>query len=203
MREHEKVLKASKPLQSFIGKVRDILASEREQAHKVGGVKNRLEELLEQPSWLPEPCRQMDPQGYARHLMFRDGEQGFCIVAMVWGPGQGTQIHDHSGVWCVEGVYEGTIEVTRYDLRDDEGSDVRFEQGGVIRAGVGACGALIPPVEYHCIANRTERTAISLHIYGRDLDLCHVFRPLGNDLYRKETKRLSYHSVLSLSLPPS
>ncbi len=26
---------------------------------------------------------------------------------MTWGPGQGTPLHDHAGIWCVEGVVEG------------------------------------------------------------------------------------------------
>ena len=38
---------------------------------------------------------------------------------MTWGPGQGTPLHDHAGMWCVEGVLEGRIEVARYDLLDE------------------------------------------------------------------------------------
>ena len=41
---------------------------------------------------------------------------------MTWGPGQRTALHDHAGIWCVEGVMEGEMEVIRYELLE-EGAD--------------------------------------------------------------------------------
>ena len=41
---------------------------------------------------------------------------------MTWGPGQGTPVHDHGGLWCVEGVVEGQIAVTRYDVQPQPAS---------------------------------------------------------------------------------
>ena len=124
----------------------------------------------------------------------------FVRVAMVWGPGQCTGIHDHAGVWCVEGVYEGNIQVTRFDPVGEVGETVRFSPGEAIRAGVGACGALIPPVEYHQITNDTPGTAISVHVYGRDLKVCNIFDPLGGGLYRRKPRTMQYHSIISLAL---
>ena len=41
---------------------------------------------------------------------------------MVWQPGQQTPIHDHGGVWCVEGVYQGHMHITQYDVTPIDGA---------------------------------------------------------------------------------
>ena len=46
------------------------------------------------------------PGKYARRLIYRSDELGYAVIAMIWGPGQGTKLHDHDGVWCVEGVLQ-------------------------------------------------------------------------------------------------
>jgi predicted metal-dependent enzyme (double-stranded beta helix superfamily) len=191
---------AAAPLKKFIEGLRALLTGSRAEAETVHAVKDRLVGLLETPGWLPDPCRVGDPSCYARHLLYQDSADGFVMVAMVWGAGQRTAIHDHAGVWCVEGVYEGRIQVTRFDPVAEMGEQVRFAQGEVIRAGVGACGALIPPVEFHRIENDTPATAISLHVYGRDLKVCNVFDPLGDDLYVRKPKAMQYNSIISLTV---
>jgi 3-mercaptopropionate dioxygenase len=193
-------VQATAPLRDLILDLRGMTSSGSPEERMVQAVKDRLVRLLGSPGWLPEECHVGDPRGYARHLVYREEGGGFCVVGMVWGPGQKTAIHDHAGVWCVEGVYEGQIEVTRFDLQGEVGDRVRFSPGPAIRAGVGACGALIPPVEYHQIANPGDTTAITLHIYGRDLEVCHVFHPLGGELYERKLKRMQYHSVIPLAL---
>src|SRR3954468_17800557 len=69
---------------------------------------------------LPERFRQARPDRSARLLLYRDDELGFTAVVMTWGPGQRTPLHDHAGIWCVEGVMEGEMEVTRYELLAEE-----------------------------------------------------------------------------------
>jgi 3-mercaptopropionate dioxygenase len=189
---------AAPPLRSFVESLRSILASPSPEAERVLRVKDRLSQLLKEPGWLPASCRVADPGQYARHLLFEDPSQGFCLVSMVWGPGQNTAIHDHAGVWCVEGVYEGILQVIRYDLQGEAADTVRFLPGETIQAGVGACGALIPPSEYHQISNRTSATALSLHVYEKDLKVCHVFDPVDGDRYRRQRKEMRYHSVASV-----
>jgi len=114
---------------------------------------------------------------YARRLLHRDDERGFSIVAMAWGPGQGTSLHDHSGMWCVEGVWKGSIEVQQYELLEQRDARFRFERRGFLRAGTGSAGCLIPPYEYHLIRNPTMAPAGSVHIYGGNMTSCGVFDP--------------------------
>jgi predicted metal-dependent enzyme (double-stranded beta helix superfamily) len=66
---------------------------------------------------LPARLTESRPDCYARRLLHRDLERGYTAVVMTRGPGQGTPLHDHAGMWRVEGVIEGRIEVARYDPR--------------------------------------------------------------------------------------
>jgi len=143
---------------------------------------------------LPERFRQVKPESYARRLLYRDAELGFTALIMTWGPGQRTALHDHAGIWCVEGVVEGEMEVTRYELTEevDEGL-CRFVERGAVQATAGSAGALIPPFEHHVLANaRPDRASLTLHVYGGEMDHCTVFEPAGDGLFRRCTKRLSY-----------
>ena len=144
---------------------------------------------------LPLPLRQPRPDTYARRLLYRDPGGRYTAVVMTWGPGQGTALHDHAGMWCVECVVDGEMEVQQYDLVKQSGESYRFEPQARIEALRGSAGCLIPPYEYHTLANRRSDTAsVTLHIYGGELDHCHVFEPSGDGSYRRIERRLAYHS---------
>jgi predicted metal-dependent enzyme (double-stranded beta helix superfamily) len=137
-------------------------------------------------------CRPLSDR-YARRLLHRDDELGYTAVVMTWGPGQKTGLHDHSGIWCVEGVIAGVMNVTRYDLVESAGDGYRFTEVEQVRAGVGSSGALIPPYEYHVLGNAlADQTSVTLHIYGGEMDHCAIYEPEANGLWRRQEKRLSY-----------
>lgn len=146
---------------------------------------------------LPERFLRTKPDGYCRRLLYKDPELGFTAVVMTWGPGQRTALHDHAGIWCVEGVLEGQMEVHRYELLEETEPGVfRFVERETLAAGAGEAGALIPPLEHHVLANnRPDRISLTLHVYGGDMDHCTVFEPVngpGDNLYHATEKRLSY-----------
>lgn len=134
--------------------------------------------------------RQTCTDHYARRLVHRDENRGYSVVAMTWGPGQATPLHDHGGVWCVEGVWEGSIDVQQYELLEHEADRFRFEKRNSFQAGKGSAGCLIPPHEYHRICNPSEETAVSIHIYGGDLTRCSVFEPQAGGWYVRKEKSL-------------
>ena len=158
-------------------------------------IKRDLESFIpEEGLILPEHFRQVKPESYARRLLYRDPELGFTALVMTWGPGQRTALHDHAGIWCVEGVLEGEMEVDRYELLE-EGADgvCRFAERGSVRAWAGTAGALIPPFEHHVLANaRPGQASLTLHVYGGEMNHCDVFQPLENGFYRRCTRQLSY-----------
>ena len=141
---------------------------------------------------LPACCHEPVADHYARRELYRSPGLGYSVVAMTWGPGQGTPIHDHCGLWCVEGVWDGELEITQYELLEQDGERFRFRAAGGMHAGPGSAGSLIPPHEYHTIRNPSDRDiAISLHIYKQALLCCAQFQPDDGDWYRKADRTMS------------
>lgn len=147
---------------------------------------------LEMPSCVQEPAG----DHYARRLLYRSETHGYSMVAMTWGPGQGTPVHDHAGLWCVEAVCCGTIKVVQFEPVERRGEDYRFSAEESIRASVGTAGCLIPPHEYHTIRNASgDDCAVTLHIYGGEMECCNVFEEIGDGWYRKVRKNLAYDAA--------
>jgi predicted metal-dependent enzyme (double-stranded beta helix superfamily) len=142
---------------------------------------------------LPARFRRVRPEGYARRLLHRNDRLGYTAVVMTWGPGQRTPLHDHAGIWCVEGVVQGRMDVTQYDLLEEAAAAYRFEAKGCVHAAVGSAGCLIPPFEYHILANALDEPSITLHVYGGEMTTCHVFDPVENGRYVRRERALSYH----------
>ena len=159
-------------------------------------VKRDLEEVLGARALvLPARFTQARPDAYARRLLHRDPAGRYSAIVMTWGPGQGTAVHDHGGLWCVEGVVDGEIAVTQYRVVPDADGFFRVTPIGALLAGTGSAGCLIPPTDHHVLANaRPSAASITLHIYGGDLDDCKVFVPATADgRYAETMKSLSFH----------
>ena len=145
------------------------------------------ENAVKLPDCVFEPCA----EHYARRELYRSEEHGYCVVAMTWGPGQGTPIHDHDGMWCVEGVWNGALEIVQYELLEHDAQNYRFQPVGSIQAGTGSAGSLIPPHEYHSIRNPSDNAVtVSLHIYSGPMTQCAVFQPLPEDRWYERDVRI-------------
>lgn len=159
-------------------------------------VKADLEEMLgSRKLTLPGAFTTPRRDAYARRLLHRDPQGRYSVIVMTWGPGQGTAVHDHGGLWCVEGVVDGEIAVTQYLVRQEPDGYYRVTPIGSLLAGTGSAGCLIPPTDHHVLANaRPAHPSVTLHVYGGDLDDCRVFLPATADgRYIGSTKLLSFH----------
>ena len=142
---------------------------------------------LELPACVFEPIT----DHYARREIYRSATHGYSVVAMTWGPGQGTPVHDHSGLWCVEGVWDGQLEITQYELLERDGDNFRFRAAGGMQAGPGSAGSLIPPHEYHSIRNASpDAVAVSVHIYKAPMECCSMFVPRDGEWFVRADKAL-------------
>jgi len=147
--------------------------------------------IAEQRVQLPAAVYQADPTRYARRLLHLSERHGYSVIAMTWAPGQGTPIHDHAGLWCVEGVWAGSLEVTPYDLVESAGEEARFRPQETLHAGRGSCGSLIPPFEYHTIRNADANDiAVSVHVYSQAMKRCTVFEPVRGEWCRRLEREL-------------
>ena len=142
---------------------------------------------LELPACVFEPIT----DHYARREIYRSQAHGYSVVAMTWGPGQGTPVHDHSGLWCVEGVWDGQLEITQFELLERDGENFRFRAAGGMQAGPGSAGSLIPPHEYHSIRNASpDAVAVSVHIYKAPMECCSMFVPRDGEWFVRADKAL-------------
>jgi len=140
---------------------------------------------------LPECVHDCPSDHYARRLIHKDPSRGYTIMAMTWGPGQATPVHDHCGMWCVEAVWDGQIEVTQFELTRTEGELYCLEPRTTMRAGIGSAGTLIPPHEYHTIRNPlSDHSAVTIHIYSGEMRQCSIFSPEHGDWHRREQREL-------------
>lgn len=158
-------------------------------------VKAELEDVLGRAALeLPDRFRVPRPDCYARRLLYQDPDRRYTAVVMTWGPGQGTPVHDHGGLWCVEGVVEGEMAVTQYDVQPEGDGFQVTPTGQPLTAGVGTAGRLIPPTDYHVLANaQPADVSVTLHIYGGNLDGCRIFMPREDGRYQQSIRALSYH----------
>ena len=159
-------------------------------------VKALLERLLGQGAVsLPARFFAVREDGYARRLLHRDPGGRYTAVVMTWAPGQHTAVHDHGGLWCVEGVVDGEMEVTSYALAPHPDGSVTATPTTRLRAGIGDAGRLIPPTDHHVLGNAlADRPSVTLHIYGGDLDRCQVFLPRGDGRLEPAMRALAYHA---------
>ena len=62
-----------------------------------------------------------------------------------------------------------------------------------MHASVGSAGCLIPPFEYHILANALETRRSRSHVYGGEMSTCHIFEPVENGRYVRRERPLCYH----------
>lgn len=171
----------------------DAVRGERDPERITRRVRDVLTELIHAGAvHLPEAVREPVPGSYARRLVCANPDLGYTALAMVWGVGQGTAVHDHAGLWCVEGVVEGRITVTQYELLERDGKRCRFDRKEPGEAGVGSAGRLIPPHDYHTIQNALpDQPSITIHVYGGEMDHCFIYEPRENGWYEEIAKTLT------------
>jgi predicted metal-dependent enzyme (double-stranded beta helix superfamily) len=141
---------------------------------------------------LPEAVAEPHPDHYARRELYHSATRGYCIVAMTWAPGQGTPLHDHDGLWGVVAVWRGRLTITDYTPIRSDGERAWFAPSPLVTGTQGAVGSVVPPAEYHVIANRSEtELAVSVHVYERAAEACTIFVPQADGSYARERLALT------------
>jgi predicted metal-dependent enzyme (double-stranded beta helix superfamily) len=112
-------------------------------------------------SLLTEEERAGSADSYTRHTLHT--EPAFSVSAVVWRPGQVTEIHDHL-VWCSFIVLQGGETETLYGIDDG-----RLVELGQRRRPTGSVTGVAPPDDIHKVENTSDDVAITLHVYGADL----------------------------------
>jgi len=188
------VTSAHPAIRDLIGRL-DEAVTLRDARQQTAAIKKILSDAIRSGGVpLAESFYEPKPDHYARRLLHRDAERGYSAVVMTWGPGQGTLLHDHAGIWCVEGTVHGEMEVIQFEISERDGENrYRFEPRGRVHAMPGASGALIPPFEYHILRNAlADGVSLTLHVYGGEMDHCHVFEPVDAGWFERRRRALAY-----------
>ncbi len=120
-----------------------------------------LAEMKPSTDLLTEAERAGSPDGYTRYVLH--AEETFSLQAVVWRPGQETEIHDHL-VWCSFMILQGAETETLYGI-DGE----RLVVVGERQRPTGSVSGVAPPDDIHRVCNTGDTVAITLHAYGADL----------------------------------
>lgn len=109
------------------------------------------------------PC---SAERYMRHALHCDPQGRYCVVAIVWRPGQESPIHAHK-TWCAFGVHHGAVVESFFavpDAQHPELTDARLRRVRATSHGEA------DPHWAHRVANTGEKTAITIHAYGVAFD---------------------------------
>lgn len=161
----------------------------RETTEVVRALNARLPALIEQyrpqlPGWAVEA--DVRAAAYRRIELHHCPLSGFQILAMVWGPGQGTPVHDHRDQWGIESVWQGELEVVDFKVKESAGDFLRLEPSQVSRVPTGGSLGFTPEHGLHLCRNPSARNAtISLHIYARPLDWFNQYIDVGDGWYER------------------
>ncbi|MDM5281900.1 cysteine dioxygenase family protein [Peribacillus frigoritolerans] len=158
-------------IQTFEESIRKVLNVAKSEKEIVNQIQPYFQSLLQNEGLLPESYKQPKPNKYSQFLLYKPQDEAFSIVAFVWGPGQTAPIHDHL-VWGLVGIYEGTIEETRYRKISNDESEVGFnlEVVETVIAKTKDISFVYPPnADIHSVRNPFNDIAITIHIYGTDI----------------------------------
>jgi predicted metal-dependent enzyme (double-stranded beta helix superfamily) len=178
----------------FITDLELITTVEADDQEKIRKIARKMKLLLGGEDFLTEVEKTPRTDHYARHLVHVDRKRRFIVVSLVWGPGQGTPIHDHS-TWGVAGIVSNELRIVNYVRLDDrkKAGYAELREASAITAPAGTVTYVLPPnEEIHLMENTTEKPTISLHVYGKEIFQCNMF-----DIKAKTYKnwQLSYENI--------
>lgn len=157
----------------LIRDLRSICTGERREWEVMTAVKPLARRMASAPgSWLTDRMRRVDPeQGFGVTLLHEEPDHTLAVLVVSWEASRGAPPHDH-GTWAVISGVEG--EEYNEFFKRSAAPGAGGEPATIQRIGGKACGAgdvlALPSGAIHSVENRTDRLAISLHIYGKNIN---------------------------------
>lgn len=117
-----------------------------------------------------------DTSSYRRIALADHAARGYEALLIIWPPSHATPIHDHDGLWGMEIMLDGVLEVEAFDLSLQEHPHLISRGASVI--GIGDHLAFSQADYAHRCRNlSSNRAAVSLHIYGGALNSYRSYHP--------------------------
>jgi predicted metal-dependent enzyme (double-stranded beta helix superfamily) len=154
-------------LRGFVTRFAEVLSSTRDEAEVLQSGGQLLAALVAHDDWLPHACAVPHPDRYQQYLLHCDSQERFSVVSFVWGPGQGTPIHDHR-VWGLVGMLRGREQAQRYRRAPD---GALRSHGTIDTLHPGEVETVSPRTgDIHRVWNALPHApSISIHVYGGNI----------------------------------
>ena len=106
---------------------------------------------------------------YRRVALNKRRSSEYSALLIGWPPGHATPIHDHDGLWGIEIVLDGVLEVETFAMTETPRLEIVSQGASVL--GVGDHAEFSARDYAHQCRNLSaHRPALSLHVYGGELD---------------------------------
>jgi predicted metal-dependent enzyme (double-stranded beta helix superfamily) len=154
-------------LRGFVTSLAELIAGTLDEAEVLQSGEKLLARLVAHDDWLPDAFAVPHPDRYQQYLLHCDSRERFSVVSFVWGPGQGTPIHDHR-VWGLIGMLRGCEQAQRYD-RAPDGNLIGRDRIDTLNPG--DVEAVSPRIgDIHRVWNALpDQPSISIHVYGGNI----------------------------------
>jgi hypothetical protein len=121
---------------------------------------------------------QANREPFRRHPVASVETLGCSALLMVWPAGHATMPHDHGGLWGIEVVLDGRLDVDEF-VRGGTEAAPTLEFRRSLRLDAGDAAAFASSAYVHRCRNRSNvAAALTLHVYGGALD---AFRKFERD----------------------
>jgi len=155
-------------LREFVGAMTGLVQDRGNDERAILGPAHALlGRLVAEDDWLPDAFAEPDENRYRQYLLYCDPLARFSVVSFVWGPGQGTPVHDHT-VWGLVGMLRGA----EYSIPYAPVEGAEGLKPGARRTLAPGQIEIVSPLQgdIHEVANaQKDRPSISIHVYGGNI----------------------------------
>ncbi|WP_419418406.1 cupin [Legionella sp. D16C41] len=159
-------------LAPFIQELKALKVDEHDEAYNRQSVSLLVKTWVKEPTWLSEQFKQVNNlSGFSSWLIHEEPNHSLAVNLVAWEPGREITPHDHN-TWAVVGCVCG-IEENYFWTRLDDGlipdyAELKREEPAIV------ChpGEVISIAanQIHSVINKTNDIAVSLHVYGMNLN---------------------------------
>ena len=110
---------------------------------------------------------------YTRNLIYRN--ENYEMMAICWGIGHHTPIHDHNGQEGWIKVIDGKVEESLYQVQMLDEDSFRAELLKADQFSKGAVSHVNDEIAFHSIRNLNRGRSVTLHLYSLPISRCHIY----------------------------
>ncbi len=157
----------------FLDAMDVLVAQAAPEAMLLDASETALKALIAHDDWLPPELARADVEKYQSYALYIDPQSRYSVISFVWGPGQGTPVHNHT-VWGLVGVLRGAERCEEFPVPPAvaDGAIVCTHAHALLR---GAVDRVSPAIgDWHRVSNAfTDAVSVSIHVYGGDIGRVH------------------------------